>query len=38
VEMANEDTDGVETSLTISECKVNVDVSERPIFVLVDDI
>ncbi|TET07658.1 hypothetical protein E3J84_07195 [Candidatus Aerophobetes bacterium] len=38
VEMANEDTDGVETSLTISEGKVTVDVSERPIFVLVNDI
>ena len=38
VEMVDEDTDGVETSLTISSGKVTVDVSERPIFVLVNDI
>lgn len=38
VEMVDEDTDGVETSLTISSGKVAVDVSERPIFVLVNDI
>jgi len=38
VEMANGDTDGVPSNLTISNGKVTVDVSERPIFVLVDDI
>ena len=38
VEMANGDTDGVPTSLTISGGKVTVDASERPIFVLVNDI
>jgi len=38
VEMVDEDTDGVETSLTISNGKVTVDVSEQPIFVLVNDI
>lgn len=38
VEMQNGDTDGVATSLSIGGGSVTVDVSERPVFVKVDDI
>jgi len=38
VEMADGDTDGVPSNLTISGGTVTVDVSECPIFVLVNDI
>ncbi|WP_372633154.1 fibronectin type III domain-containing protein [Cohnella sp.] len=38
VTMQNGDTDGVPSALTVSGGKVTVNVSERPIFVLVDDI
>ncbi|MCD9025942.1 fibronectin type III domain-containing protein [Cohnella silvisoli] len=38
VTMASGDTDGVPSALTISGGKVNVNVSERPIFVMVDNI
>ncbi len=38
VTMANGDTDGVPSTLTITAGKVTVNVSERPIFVLVNNI
>ncbi len=38
VTMASGDTDGVETNLTISSGKVTVNVSERPIFIMVNSI
>ncbi|MFD0670722.1 fibronectin type III domain-containing protein [Cohnella sp. GCM10027633] len=38
VTMANGDTDGVSSALTISGGKVTVNVSERPIYVLVDNM
>ncbi|MEZ4886797.1 MAG: fibronectin type III domain-containing protein [Chitinophagales bacterium] len=37
VEMAEGDRDGTETALTINSGNVSVDVSERPVFVLVND-
>lgn len=38
VEMVNGDTDGVSSALTITGGQVEVDVSERPVFVLVDQM
>ncbi|RAV05538.1 hypothetical protein DQG13_02645 [Paenibacillus sp. YN15] len=38
IEMADGDTDGVSSALTISGGKVSVNVSERPIFIQVDSI
>ncbi|MFK7904078.1 MAG: hypothetical protein AB8B69_03090, partial [Chitinophagales bacterium] len=37
VEMTEGDRDGVETALTLNSGNVSVDVSERPLFVLVND-